>query len=155
MIGRSADWIIANGGSAILTEIPEIFGAEIELLNRCKSPEIFDELSNMINCFKDYFVSHNQKVFENPSPGNKDGGISTLEEKSLGAVQKGGISLVDGVIAYGEKIQNHGLNILNAPGNDAISSTALAAAGAHIILFSTGRGTPNGLPCANNKNFFK
>ncbi|MDO5441424.1 MAG: altronate dehydratase family protein [Bacillota bacterium] len=145
-VGRFSDKLVAMGGTTILTEIPEMFGAETDLLNRCKTKELFDKASKMINDFKDYFISHGQPVGENPSPGNKEGGITTLEDKSSGCVQKGGIANVNGVLFYGERAANKGLNMLCAPGNDLVSSTALAAAGAQIVLFTTGRGTPFSAP---------
>ncbi|MDR2654610.1 MAG: altronate dehydratase family protein [Oscillospiraceae bacterium] len=145
-VGAFSDSLIAQGGSAILTETPEMFGAESILMNRALSLEIFEKIVDMINSFKDYFTSHGQPVYENPSPGNKLGGISTLEDKSLGCVQKGGTAPVSGVIAYGERVETSGLTLLSGPGNDLVSATALAAAGAHMILFTTGRGTPFGAP---------
>lgn len=146
LIGLMADAVTQAGGAAILTEIPEIFGAETLLLERATSREVFDKLSNLVNSFKRYFIDHGEPVSENPSPGNIAGGITTLEEKSLGAVQKGGLALIHDVIGYGERLSTTGLTVLEAPGNDAVSTTALAAAGATITLFSTGRGTPLGSP---------
>ncbi len=145
-VGAFSDMLIARGGSAVLTEVPEMFGAEGMLLNRCTSREIFDKAVSMLNNFKSYFISHNETVYENPSPGNKKGGITTLEDKSCGCVQKGGSAPIADVIGYGEAIAARGLNLLSGPGNDLVSATALAAAGAHIILFTTGRGTPFGAP---------
>ncbi|WP_274653535.1 UxaA family hydrolase [Paenibacillus humicola] len=146
LVGRVADWIVAEGGSAILTEVPEMFGAETILMNRAQDEEVFGQIVHLINDFKHYFIRHNQEIYENPSPGNKDGGISTLEEKSLGCTQKGGRAQVSGVWPYGERIGRSGLNLVEAPGNDLVSVTALAAAGAHVVLFTTGRGTPFGGP---------
>ncbi len=146
LIGRMADAVTDAGGTAILTEIPEIFGAETLLLERATSRDVFDRLSALVNGFKRYFIDHGEPVSENPSPGNIAGGITTLEEKSLGAVQKGGVAPVSDVILYGERVAHTGLTVLEAPGNDAVSTTALAAAGATITLFSTGRGTPLGSP---------
>lgn len=146
LIGLMADAVTEAGGAAILTEIPEIFGAENLLLERATSEEVFDKLSTLVNSFKRYFLDHGEPVSENPSPGNIAGGITTLEEKSLGAVQKGGLAPVCDVIGYGERLSQDGLTVLEAPGNDAVSTTALAAAGATITLFSTGRGTPLGSP---------
>lgn len=146
LIGLMADAVTEAGGAAILTEIPEIFGAENLLLERATSEEVFDKLSTLVNSFKRYFLDHGEPVSENPSPGNIAGGITTLEEKSLGAVQKGGLAPVCDVIGYGERLSRDGLTVLEAPGNDAVSTTALAAAGATITLFSTGRGTPLGSP---------
>lgn len=123
-----------------------MFGAETLLMNRCVSSDVFDECVDMVNGFKEYFLRHNQVVYENPSPGNKDGGISTLEEKSLGCTQKGGQGSVVDVLGYGERLQHPGLNLLNGPGNDIVAVTVLAAAGAHLVLFTTGRGTPLGGP---------
>lgn len=146
LIGRMADAVTQAGGTAILTEIPEMFGAEGLLLQRAESEDVFDRLSTVVNRFKRYFLDHGEPVSENPSPGNIVGGITTLEEKSLGAVQKGGLATVGDVIDYGALVRQTGLTILEAPGNDAVSTTALAAAGATITLFSTGRGTPLGSP---------
>lgn len=145
-VGRFSDCLIGMGGTAILTEIPEMFGAEKELLNRCATRKLFEKASDMINDFKEYFLRNGQPVGENPSPGNKKGGITTLEDKSSGCVQKGGTAAVTGVLLYGERAKETGLSILCAPGNDLVSSTALAAAGAQIILFTTGRGTPFSAP---------
>lgn len=146
LIGRMADTVTQAGGTAILTEIPEIFGAETLLMERAVDHDVFDRLANMVNGFKRYFLDHGEPVSENPSPGNIAGGITTLEEKSLGAVQKGGVAPVADVIRYGERVARKGLTVLEGPGNDAVSTTALAAAGATITLFSTGRGTPLGSP---------
>jgi altronate hydrolase len=146
LLGAVSDRLIAEGGSALLTEVPEMFGAETILMNRCVSPEIFTQFTGMINQFKDYFLRHGQEVYENPSPGNKEGGITTLEEKSLGCVQKGGQSAVSEVLPYGGRASRPGLGVLNGPGNDIVSVTALAATGAQMILFTTGRGTPLGGP---------
>jgi altronate hydrolase len=128
-----------------------MFGAETILMNRCKDRETFDKLVALINGFKDYFLRHGQTVYENPSPGNRDGGITTLEDKSLGCTQKGGSAPVVDVLGYGEPVKTPGLNILEAPGNDLVASTALAASGAHIVLFTTGRGTPFGSPVPTAK----
>ena len=146
LVGRLADRVVGAGGSAILTEIPEIFGAERLLMARARDAETFDRLVGLVNDFKRYFIGHGHPVSENPSPGNVEGGITTLEEKSLGAVQKAGRSQVTDVLHYGDRLRRRGLTILEAPGNDAVSSTALAAAGATMILFTTGRGTPMGFP---------
>jgi len=146
LIGQFSDKLISEGGSTILTEVPEMFGAETILMNRCINKEVFDKTVNLINDFKDYFIRHDQVVYENPSPGNKEGGISTLEEKSLGCVQKGGMGQVVDVLTYGDKLEKNGLNLLNGPGNDIVAVTNLTAAGCHLILFSTGRGTPLGSP---------
>ena len=142
--GEFSDWLVAQGGTSILTEVPEMFGAEIILMNRCETRELFDKTVSLINNFKNYFLSHGEPVGENPSPGNKAGGISTLEDKALGCTQKCGRAPVSGVLEYGDRLQTTGLNLLSAPGNDLVASTALAAAGCHIVLFSTGRGTPFG-----------
>lgn len=144
LVGVLSDYIVAHGGSTVLTEVPEMFGAETILMNRCKTPELFQKTVKMINDFKQYYLSHGEPVGENPSPGNKAGGISTLEDKALGCTQKCGSALVSGVLEYGERISNNGLNLLSAPGNDLVASTALAAAGCQIVLFTTGRGTPFG-----------
>ena len=145
-VGGFSDLLISKGGTTILTEVPEMFGAETLLMNRCETKELFDETVNLVNDFKNYFKSHNQTIYENPSPGNKKGGISTLEDKSLGCTQKSGSAPVKGVLSYGEPVKVHGLNLLSAPGNDLVASTALAASGAHIVLFTTGRGTPFASP---------
>ncbi len=147
LVGRIAERLAAWGGTAILTEVPEMFGAEAPLFNRCESEAVFDEALAMVNGFKDYFRRHGEAVHENPSPGNKEGGITTLEEKSLGCIQKGGQAAVKQVVGYGEAASPGlgGLCLVEAPGNDGVSSTALAAAGAHVILFTTGRGTPLGV----------
>lgn len=142
--GAFSDFLVAQGGSTVLTEVPEMFGAETILMNRCVSRNVFEKTVRLINDFKDYFVQNNQPIYENPSPGNKAGGISTLEEKSLGCVQKCGQSQVNEVLMYGERITTKGLNLLSAPGNDLVASTALASSGCHLVLFTTGRGTPFG-----------
>ena len=142
--GEFSDWLVAQGGTSILTEVPEMFGAETILMNRCETRELFDKTVSLINDFKNYFLSHGEPVGENPSPGNKAGGISTLEDKALGCTQKCGRAPVSGVLEYGDRLETTGLNLLSAPGNDLVASTALAAAGCHIVLFSTGRGTPFG-----------
>lgn len=144
LLGRFSDWIVSQGGTTVLTEVPEMFGAETILMSRCQDHETFDKTVHLINDFKAYFMKNNQPVYENPSPGNKAGGISTLEEKSLGCTQKSGNSIVRDVLAYGERLTTKGLNLLSAPGNDLVASTALAAAGCQIVLFTTGRGTPFG-----------
>lgn len=146
LVGRFSDLLISRGGTTILTEVPEMFGAETILMNRCASKELFCQTVDLINDFKKYFKSHNQTIYENPSPGNKKGGISTLEDKSLGCTQKSGSAPVRGVLQYGERVKTPGLNLLSAPGNDLVAATALAAAGAQIILFTTGRGTPFASP---------
>jgi len=146
VVGRIADRVAAAGGTPILTEIPEIFGAERMLMERARSREVFEQIATLVNDFKRYFLDHGQPVHENPSPGNIAGGITTLEEKSLGAVQKGGHATVTQVLRYGQRVQSPGLALLEAPGNDAVSATALTAAGATVILFTTGRGTPLGFP---------
>lgn len=145
-VGAFSDILISKGGTTILTEVPEMFGAETILMNRCANEELFHKTVNLINDFKNYFTSHNQTIYENPSPGNKKGGISTLEDKSLGCTQKSGSALVKGVLEYGEIVKEKGLNLLSAPGNDLVAATALAASGAHIVLFTTGRGTPFASP---------
>jgi len=151
LVGRIADKVSDAGGTPILTEIPEIFGAEQMLLARASSQAVFDSAVQVVDDFKRYFIDNNQPIHENPSPGNIAGGITTLEEKSLGAVQKGGRSALVKVIRYGERVGPHGLTLLEAPGNDAVSSTALTAAGATVILFTTGRGTPLGFPAPTLK----
>lgn len=144
LLGLFSDFLVAQGGTTVLTEVPEMFGAETILMNRCKNKDLFGETVHLINDFKSYFLSHNEPVGENPSPGNKAGGISTLEEKALGCTQKCGKSAVCGVMPYGERLRIKGLNLLSAPGNDLVASTALASCGCHMVLFTTGRGTPFG-----------
>ncbi len=146
LIGRFSDLLVAAGGTTVLTEVPEMFGAETLLMNRCRTPEVFERCVKMVNDFKAYFIRHGQVVYENPSPGNKAGGISTLEEKSLGCTQKGGTGPVVDVLDYGDELQTRGLNLLTGPGNDMVATTVLTAAGAQLVLFSTGRGTPYGGP---------
>lgn len=145
-VGVFSDLLVSKGGTTILTEVPEMFGAETLLMNRCEDEILFDKTVSLINDFKNYFTSHNQTIYENPSPGNKKGGISTLEDKSMGCTQKSGSAPVKGVLSYGEPVTTKGLNLLSAPGNDLVASTALAASGAHIVLFTTGRGTPFASP---------
>lgn len=144
LLGCFSDQMIANGGTTVLTEVPEMFGAERILMSRCRDAAIFDKTVAMINDFKRYFIDHQQPIYENPSPGNKAGGITTLEEKSLGCTQKAGQSQVVDVLKYGERLRTPGLNLLSAPGNDAVATSALAGAGCHMVLFTTGRGTPYG-----------
>ena len=144
LVGRLSDKLISYGGSCVLTEVPEMFGAEHLLMKRAVSFEVFDKTVKLINDFKDYFTAHGQVIYENPSPGNKAGGITTLEEKSLGCVQKGGCAEVVDVLDYGDRLTKNGLSLLNGPGNDIVAITNLAAVGVHIILFTTGRGTPLG-----------
>ena len=141
LVGELSDYIVAQGGTSILTEM---FGAETILMNRCENKDLFNDTVSLINNFKDYFLSHGEPVGENPSPGNKAGGISTLEDKALGCTQKCGRAPVSGVLEYGDRLKNNGLNLLSAPGNDLVASTALASAGCQIVLFTTGRGTPFG-----------
>ncbi len=159
LVGRFSDWLVACGGTTILTEVPEMFGAETILMNRAVTEEVFDKTVSLINDFKDYFRSYGQPIYENPSPGNKAGGITTLEEKSLGCVQKGGKSPVCGVLGYAEPVTSCGLNLLQAPGNDLVAATALALSGCQMVLFTTGRGTPFGtfvptLKISTNSNLF-
>jgi altronate hydrolase len=151
VVGRFSDMLVAQGGSTVLTEVPEMFGAEGFLMNRCVTEEVFQKAVSMINGFKQYFLRHNEVVYENPSPGNKAGGITTLEDKSCGCVQKGGSAPIVDVIGYGDAVTEKGLNMLYGPGNDLVSSTALTAAGAHMVLFTTGRGTPFGAPAPTMK----
>lgn len=160
LVGEFSDYVVAQGGTSILTEVPEMFGAETILMNRCKTPELFKETVDLINNFKEYFLSHGEPVGENPSPGNKAGGISTLEDKALGCTQKCGRAPVCGVLGYGDRLKVKGLNLLSAPGNDLVASTALAAAGCQIVLFTTGRGTPFGtfiptMKISTNSNLYK
>ena len=142
--GMFSDFLIAQGGTSVLTEVPEMFGAETILMNRCRTKELFEQTVHLINDFKEYFLSHGEPVGENPSPGNKAGGISTLEDKALGCTQKCGKAYVDGVMGYGDRLKVKGLNLLSAPGNDLVAATALASCGCHMVLFTTGRGTPFG-----------
>ena len=151
LIGRFSDRLIAMGGATILTEVPEMFGAETLLMGRCETEKVFQDTVGMINGFKRYYEEHHQPIYDNPSPGNKKGGISTLEDKALGCTQKSGSAVVRDVLPYGGRVKKAGLNLLNAPGNDLVSTTALAAAGAQIVLFSTGRGTPFGGPVPTMK----
>lgn len=144
LVGEFSDWLVAQGGTSVLTEVPEMFGAETILMNRCRNEQLFQQTVSMINNFKEYFLSHGEPVGENPSPGNKAGGISTLEDKALGCTQKCGKAPVSGVMEYGDRLQNKGLNLLSAPGNDLVAATALASCGCHLVLFTTGRGTPFG-----------
>lgn len=146
LCGRANDKLTSLGASTVLTEVPEMFGAEHLLMARAENEAVFNKTVSMINSFKDYFSSHNQVCYENPSPGNHAGGITTLEEKSLGCIQKGGRSVITDVLQYGAQAEKKGLNLLWGPGNDIVSTTALTAAGAHIILFTTGRGTSLGAP---------
>lgn len=159
LVGEFSDFLVAQGGTSILTEVPEMFGAETILMNRCKNEELFEQTVKLINDFKEYFLSHGEPVGENPSPGNKAGGISTLEDKALGCTQKCGRAPVSGVLGYGDRLQVKGLNLLSAPGNDLVAATALAAAGCQIVLFTTGRGTPFGtfiptMKISTNSNLF-
>lgn len=144
LVGEFSDFLVAQGGTSILTEVPEMFGAETILMNRCENADLFNQTVKLVNDFKEYFLSHGEPVGENPSPGNKAGGISTLEDKALGCTQKCGRAPVSGVLGYGDRLKTNGLNLLSAPGNDLVASTALAAAGCQIVLFTTGRGTPFG-----------
>ena len=160
LVGYFSDRLIACGGSSVLTEVPEMFGAETILMNRAVSRTVFDKTVSLINDFKHYFTAHNQVIYDNPSPGNKKGGISTLEEKSLGCTQKGGVSPVVDVLPYAGTVRKQGLNLLSGPGNDMVACTVLAAAGCQLILFTTGRGTPLGtaVPCvkvATNSDLFR
>ena len=143
-LGVFSDFLVAQGGTTVLTEVPEMFGAETILMNRSESKAVFEKTVHLINDFKSYFIENKQPIYENPSPGNKAGGISTLEEKSLGCTQKAGTSAVRDVMLYGERLKTKGLNLLSAPGNDLVASTALASSGCHLVLFTTGRGTPFG-----------
>lgn len=144
LVGSFSDLLISQGGTTILTEVPEMFGAETILMNRAKDEDIFDKTVHLINDFKEQFISYDQPIYENPSPGNKAGGITTLEDKSLGCTQKSGNATVVDILKYGETLKTNGLNLLSGPGNDLVAASALAAAGCHIVLFTTGRGTPFG-----------
>lgn len=144
LLGEFSDYLVSKGGTTVLTEVPEMFGAETLLMERCKDEEIFEKTVNLINDFKEYFIRHDQVIYENPSPGNKKGGITTLEDKSLGCTQKSGTSKVVDVLKYGERLRVRGLNLLSAPGNDLVATTALGASGCHLVMFTTGRGNPYG-----------
>lgn len=146
LVGAFSDLLVAQGGTAILTEVPEMFGAETLLMNRCRDKATFEKTVDLINNFKKYFMSYGQEIDSNPSPGNKAGGITTLEDKSLGCVQKGGTAQVNDVLTYGQRVTEKGLNLLQSPGNDLVASAALAVSGAQMVLFTTGRGTPFGCP---------
>jgi altronate hydrolase len=150
-VGRVADRLTALGGRVLLTEVPEMFGAEQVLMNRAADEAVFNDIVKMVNGFKEYFIAHGQPIYENPSPGNKAGGLTTLEEKSLGAIQKGGRATVTQVLPYGAPVERPGLALVEAPGNDGVSSTALVASGATMLLFTTGRGTPLGFPAPTVK----
>ena len=150
-VGRFSDMLGARGGTTVLTEVPEMFGAEGFLMNRCINKDVFEKAVQMINGFKNYFIRHNEVVYDNPSPGNKQGGITTLEDKSCGCVQKGGTAPIMDVIGYADPVVTKGLNMLYGPGNDLVSATAMTASGAHLILFTTGRGTPFGAPAPTLK----
>jgi altronate hydrolase len=160
LVGEFSDKLVANGGTSILTEVPEMFGAETILMDRAMNQDVFGKIVHLINDFKQYYENHQQPIYENPSPGNKKGGITTLEEKSLGCTQKGGRSKVVDVLSYTDVVKNKGLTLLSAPGNDMVAATALAASGCQIILFTTGRGTPLGtavptIKIATNSEIFK
>lgn len=144
LVGSFSDFLVSQGGTTILTEVPEMFGAETILMNRAKDKETFDKTVHLINDFKEYFMAYDQPIYENPSPGNKAGGITTLEDKSLGCTQKSGNATVVDVLKYGETLKTRGLNLLSGPGNDLVAASALASAGCHMVLFTTGRGTPFG-----------
>lgn len=144
LVGRFSDFMAAIGGTSVLTEVPEMFGAEQLLMDRAQDEATFGKIVKLVNGFKEYYQKHDQPVYENPSPGNKAGGITTLEDKSLGCTQKSGSSVVRDVLFDGDKLTAHGLNLLNGPGNDMVAVTNLASAGCHIVLFTTGRGTPFG-----------
>lgn len=146
LVGAFSDLLVAQGGTSILTEVPEMFGAETILMNRGKDRQTFEKTVDLINNFKKYFMRYGEEIDSNPSPGNKAGGITTLEDKSLGCIQKGGTAKVVDVLSYGQPVSRKGLNLLQAPGNDLVASTALAISGAHIVLFTTGRGTPFACP---------
>lgn len=151
LVGEFSDKLVANRGTSILTEVPEMFGAETILMDRAINEDVFDNIVHLINDFKQYYEDHNQPIYENPSPGNKKGGITTLEEKSLGCTQKGGRSKVVDVLGYTDVVKTKGLNLLSAPGNDMVAATALAASGCQMILFTTGRGTPLGTAVPTSK----
>ena len=146
LVGKITDKFVSMGATAVLTEVPEMFGAEHILMDRCVDEKVFNDTVSLINNYKKYFISHNQPISENPSPGNKEGGITTLEEKSLGCVQKGGNAPVTEVLDYGDVATKSGLSLLNGPGNDMVAITNLTAVGCHLVLFTTGRGTPLGAP---------
>lgn len=151
LLGALSDALLGAGGATVLTEVPEMFGAETLLMNRCRDQDTFEMTVDLINDFKSYFKRHGQTIYENPSPGNKAGGITTLEEKSLGCTQKGGTGVVVDVLKYSEPVAKRGLNLLTGPGNDICAVTALMASGCHMVLFTTGRGTPLGGPVPTMK----
>lgn len=142
VVGRFSDLLVADGGTTILAEVPEMFGAETQLMNRAANEEVFHKTVDLINNFKEYFTANHQTIYENPSPGNKAGGISTLEDKSNGCVQKSGSAVISDVLEYGDRLKTNGLNLLSTPGNDLVAATGEAAAGCQMVLFTTGRGTP-------------
>lgn len=144
LVGAFSDFLISQGGTTILTEVPEMFGAETLLMERAENEEVFNKTVDLINDFKAYFTKYDQPIYENPSPGNKAGGITTLEDKSLGCTQKGGTAIVVDVLKYGDRLKKNGLNLLTGPGNDLVSATGLASTGCQMVLFTTGRGTPFG-----------
>lgn len=144
LLGKFSDFLVAQGGTTVLTEVPEMFGAETLLMSRAENEQVFNKIVHLINDFKEYFIQYKQPIYENPSPGNKAGGITTLEDKSLGCTQKSGSAAVVDVLKYGETLSTKGLNLLSAPGNDLVAASALAASGCHMVLFTTGRGTPFG-----------
>ncbi len=160
LVGKFSDFLVAQGGSTILTEVPEMFGAETLLMARSKNEEVYNKTVHLINDFKEYFMKYDQPVYENPSPGNKAGGITTLEDKSLGCTQKAGTATVVDVLKYGETLTQKGLNLLSAPGNDLVAASALASSGCQMVLFTTGRGTPFGsfvptMKISTNTQIFK
>lgn len=144
LLGKFSDFLTAQGGTTVLTEVPEMFGAETILMERAENQEVFAKSVELINDFKQYFIANDQPIYENPSPGNKAGGITTLEDKSLGCTQKAGTATIIDVLKYGERLKKKGLNLLSAPGNDLVAASALASAGCQLVLFTTGRGTPFG-----------
>jgi len=151
LVGSFSDMLISKGGASVLTEVPEMFGAETILMNRCRTEKLFNKTVDLINNFKEYFLKYGEKTDENPSPGNKAGGITTIADKSLGCVQKGGSAVVEDVLSYAEPVKKKGLSLLQAPGNDLVASNALAASGCQLVLFTTGRGTPFGCPVPTAK----
>ncbi|MCI7223714.1 UxaA family hydrolase [Fusobacterium sp.] len=147
LIGELSDRIVELGGTSILSETTEFIGAEHILANRAKTPEVKERIYEIVHRYEKALQLVGEEVREgNPSPGNKAGGLTTLEEKSLGCIHKGGHSEVTAVFDYGKEITEKGLVIMDTPGNDPSSVAGMVAGGAQIIVFSTGRGTPTGNP---------
>ena len=149
-LGVASDILVQNGGISILSETPEIYGAEHLLTRRALTEEIGKKLLDRISWWEDYTARNGGEMNNNPSPGNKRGGLTTILEKSLGAVAKGGVAPLAGVFEYGEKINTQGFVYMDSPGYDPCSVTGQIASGANIIVFTTGRGSVSGYkpsPC--------